>query len=73
MLEEKADPESTVSAVRSLQVDQARQELAEAQLIASRRSGARGARARQTLIEKEKALEEAQRRWVTRSFGERGF
>jgi hypothetical protein len=61
-LEEKADPLGTVKTVRSLQLEQAKRDLAEAQLIAARRSGARGLKARQMLIEKEEALEEAQAR-----------
>jgi len=51
-----------VTTVRSLQLEQAKQALAEAQLIAARRSGARGLKARQMLIEKEKEVEEAQKR-----------
>lgn len=65
-LEEKSDPKKIITTVRSLQVEKAKQELAEAQLIAARRSGARGAKARQVLIEKEKAVEDAQRRYVFR-------
>ncbi len=61
-LEHKTDSTKIVSTVRLLQVEKAKQELAEAQLIASRRSGARGAKARQVLIEKEKAVEEAENR-----------
>ena len=61
-LEDKADSNKLVKTVQSLQVEQAKQELAEAQLIAARRSGARGLKARQLLIEKEKALEKAEKR-----------
>ncbi|EXJ92414.1 hypothetical protein A1O3_00965 [Capronia epimyces CBS 606.96] len=61
-LEEKTDSKKIVQTVRSLQVEAAQQELAEAQLVAARRSGARGLKARQLLIEKEKAVEEARRR-----------
>ncbi|KAL2426162.1 putative ATP-binding protein YheS [Exophiala dermatitidis] len=60
-LEDKADSNKIVKTVQSLQVEQAKQELAEAQLLAARRSGARGLKARQMLIEKEKALEEAEK------------
>jgi hypothetical protein len=42
-------------------------ELAEAQLLATRRSGARGLKARQALIEKENSVEEAHRRRVISS------
>ncbi|KAJ4517866.1 hypothetical protein HRR75_003085 [Exophiala dermatitidis] len=62
-LEDKADSNKLVKTVQSLQVEQAKQELAEAQLIAARRSGARGLKARQLLIEKEKALEKAEKRY----------
>lgn len=61
-LEHKTDPKSIVTTVRSLQLEKAKQELAEAQLIAARRSGARGLKARQVLIENEKAVEEAEKR-----------
>lgn len=60
-IEEKADAKKIVSTVRSLQLEQAKQELSEAQLIAARRSGARGLKARQVLIEKEKAVDEAEK------------
>ncbi|KAJ9609184.1 hypothetical protein H2200_006956 [Cladophialophora chaetospira] len=59
-LEHKTDPAKIVSTVRLLQVEKAKQDLAKAQLVAARRSGARGAKARQVLIEKEKAVEEAE-------------
>jgi hypothetical protein len=59
VLEDKSDATAVINAVRLLQLDKTKQELAEAQLIAARRSGARGAKARQVLIEKEKAVEEA--------------
>ncbi|KIW78270.1 hypothetical protein Z517_08104 [Fonsecaea pedrosoi CBS 271.37] len=62
-LEDKAHSSKIVTTVRSLQLAQAKQELAEAQLIAARRSGARGLKARQLLIEKEKEVEEAQKRY----------
>jgi len=61
-IEEKVDSKMIVTTVLSLQVEHAKQDLAEAQLIAARRSGARGSKARQVLVEKENALEEAQKR-----------
>jgi ATP-binding cassette, subfamily F, member 3 len=61
VLEEKADSQQIVRTVRSLQLGKARQNLAEAQLVAARRSGARGLKARQVLIESEKAVEEAEK------------
>ena len=60
-LEDSSDPKLLVKTVRLLQAEKARQELAEAQLIAARRSGARGLKARQVLILKEKELEKAQK------------
>lgn len=62
VLEEKTNLNKLVKTVQSLQLEQAEQDLAEAQLIAERRSGARGSKARQVLIEKEKALEESRTR-----------
>ena len=61
-LEEKVDSTNIVKTIRALQVEQAKQALAEAQLIATRRSGARGKEARHVLIAREKAVEEALRR-----------
>ncbi|OQV05338.1 hypothetical protein CLAIMM_10097 [Cladophialophora immunda] len=61
-LEDKAHSSKIVTTVRSLQLEQAKQELAEARLVAARRSGARGLKARQMLIEREKEVEEAQKR-----------
>ena len=58
-LEDTADITQTAIVVRKLQYDQAVRDLAESQLVAARRSGARGLKARQVLIAKEKALEEA--------------
>jgi hypothetical protein len=62
VLEDKSDTTAVFKTVRQLQLDKAKQELAGAQLIAARRSGARGLKARQVLIEKEKAVEEASER-----------
>ena len=62
VLEEKAESKKIVSTVRELQLAKAKQDLAEAQLVAARRSGARGLKARQVLIENEKAVEEAEKR-----------
>lgn len=61
-LEHKTDSTRIVSTVRLLQVEEAKQALAEAQLLAARRSGARGLKARQFLIEKEQAVAEAEKR-----------
>jgi hypothetical protein len=61
-LEHKTEPTKIVSTVRLLQVEKAKRELAEAQLVAARRSGARGAKARQILIAKENAVEEAEKK-----------
>jgi ATP-binding cassette, subfamily F, member 3 len=64
VLENKDVPvERTIKVVRELQRKHAEQDLKEAQLIAARRSGARGARARQVLIEKEDALVIAKQRY----------
>lgn len=49
-------------AVREVQLEHAQQELKEAILIAARRSGARGAKARQELIAKEDAVKEAEQK-----------
>ncbi|KAJ9620749.1 uncharacterized protein PV06_03363 [Exophiala oligosperma] len=62
-LEEKTDINNLVKTVQSLQLEQAKQDLAEAQLIAERRSGARGSKSRQVLIEREVALKESQARY----------
>lgn len=63
-MEDSSDPKKVIETVRNLQLEKAKQELEEAQLIAARRSGTRGLKARQLLIEKEKAVEEAHRRKV---------
>ena len=55
-------PMNVSKAVREVQLEHAEQELKEAQLVAARRSGARGARARQALIEQEQAVEKAKQR-----------
>lgn len=66
-LETKTDtPDQIVTVVRQLKVEQARRDLHVAQLLATRRSGARGAKARQALNEKEQALEEAEELSVDR-------
>ncbi|KAK5273733.1 hypothetical protein LTR96_000333 [Exophiala xenobiotica] len=66
-LEEKIETKKLVKTVQTLQLEQAKRELAEAQLLATRRSGARGLKARQALIEEENAVEEAHRRRVISS------
>lgn len=58
-LEDLADPAQTAKVVRQLQHEQAERDFAQAQLIAARRSGARGLKARQGLIAKERARDEA--------------
>ncbi|RMZ81297.1 hypothetical protein DV737_g2573, partial [Chaetothyriales sp. CBS 132003] len=58
-LESDADPTETIHAV---QVEHAQRELKQAELIAARRSGARGAKARQDLIRKEDAVKAAEER-----------
>jgi ATPase subunit of ABC transporter with duplicated ATPase domains len=63
VLENKdVSPEIISKTVREVELDHAQQALKEAQLIAARRSGARGAKARQVLIEQEEAVETAQQR-----------
>lgn len=59
-LESGAD---TPKVVHELQLDRAKQHLKEAALIAERRSGARGAKARQELISNENAVEAAEQRY----------
>jgi ATP-binding cassette, subfamily F, member 3 len=58
-------PRSLSKAVREVQLDHADHELREAQLTAARRSGARGAKARQVLIEKEELVERAKQRYAS--------
>ena len=58
-LEDLADSSRTAKVVRQLQYEQAERDLAQAHLIAARRSGARGSKARQELIIKERARDEA--------------
>ena len=48
--------------VREVQLEHCEQDLKDARLVAARRSGARGAKARQVLIEKEEAMEQAKHR-----------
>lgn len=57
-----SDAESSSTIVRQLQLQGLEDEEKEAQLTAARRSGARGAKARQALIAKEQAVEEARAR-----------
>ncbi|KIW73245.1 hypothetical protein, variant [Phialophora macrospora] len=61
-LEGKEDSKRVVKTVRTLQLEKARQALAEAQLLAARRSGARGLKARQLLIGSETAVVDAEQR-----------
>jgi hypothetical protein len=53
----------TSQAVLEIQLEHAQRELKEAELIAARRSGARGAKARQELIAKEEALKQAEEKY----------
>ena len=63
VLESKDMPAETVSrCIRDVQLDHCEQDLKEAQLTAARRSGARGAKARKVLIEKEEAVDQAKQR-----------
>ena len=55
-------PDAISQVVREVQLEHCEQDLKEAQLIAARRSGARGAKARQVLIENEKAVKSAKQR-----------
>lgn len=57
-----SDAEATSTVVRKLQLEALEHEEKEAQLTAARRSGARGAKARQALIAKEEAVEQARDR-----------
>lgn len=59
------DAETTARTVRKLQLEAAEDDVKEAELTAARRSGARGAKARQELIDKEQAVEQAKERWVS--------
>lgn len=63
VIEDKnADPKLISKTVRQVELEHVEEQLKEAQLVAARRSGARGARARQVLIEKEEAFEIAKQR-----------
>ncbi|KPI36847.1 ABC transporter F family member 3 [Cyphellophora attinorum] len=64
-IEDNADAEQTSIIVRKLQLEHAEDEMKEADLTAARRSGARGARARQVLIEKEDNVAQAKDRLST--------
>jgi ATP-binding cassette, subfamily F, member 3 len=61
-IEDSADAEETSTIVRKLQLEHAEDEMKEADLTAARRSGARGAKARQILIEKEANVAQAKDR-----------
>ena len=52
--------------IREVQLEHAQRELKDADLIASRRSGARGAKARQDLVAKEEVVKAAEGRYVKR-------
>lgn len=69
VIEDKNAAASSISkAVREVELEYADEDLKESQLIAARRSGARGARARQELIEKEEAFEKAKQRYPVPRF-----
>lgn len=61
-IEENHDAEQSCAMVRQIQLENAKDEEKEADLTAARRSGARGAKARQVLVEKEEAVKKAQER-----------
>lgn len=61
-IEDSTDAGQTSATVRQLQLENAEDEFKEADLTAMRRSGARGAKARQVLIEKEASVEQAKDR-----------
>jgi ATP-binding cassette, subfamily F, member 3 len=60
---DEADAEKSARVIRQLQLEAAEQEEKEAQLTAARRSGARGAKARTVLLEKEDAVKLARSRY----------
>ena len=62
VMEDTADADLASATVRQLQLEAAEEEEKEADLIATRRSGARGAKARQVLLEKEASVAEAKQR-----------
>ena len=64
----EAHPKTISQVVRQVQLEHTEQDLKEAQLIALRRSGARGAKARQILIEQEDAVEKAKQRYLITVF-----
>lgn len=55
-----AEPTQIVEMFRRLKLEQARRELEAARLVAQHRSGARGSKARQVLIQKEDAVQHAE-------------
>lgn len=56
----QADPSKIVTVHRRLQMEQAERNLEEARLVAQHRSGARGSKARQILLQAEAALKDAE-------------
>jgi len=61
-LESSHDPTSGIRATRRLTCERVERELDEARLVAARRSGARGLKARQVVTAKEAELETARQR-----------
>lgn len=61
-IEGAADPTATVQAYRQVQHERAERQMHEAKQIALRRSGARGAKAKKILLQREAELEEARER-----------
>lgn len=58
--DESAEPTKVSTVYRKLKLEEAQRNLLEAQLIAQHRSGARGSKARQVLLQKEESVEEAE-------------
>lgn len=63
-IEDATDAEAASKTVRQLQLEAAEHQVKESELTAARRSGARGAKARQVLIENEASVEKARERSV---------
>lgn len=61
-IENTADPTAVVKAYRKVALERAEQDRHDARQIALRRSGARGAKAKKVLLEREAELEEAEKR-----------
>lgn len=59
-----AEPTQIVHVLRKLKLEQAKRELEAARLVAQHRSGARGSKARQVLIQKEEGVQQAEQWYV---------